>query len=77
MKLRLPANERLMRVGAVLALIALPLLVWSVFDPTVWPLMGALTLGQGLGTVSFLLYLVVVIRDLDLVNRLKGKREQP
>ncbi len=57
MKLRLPSNERLVRVAAVLALIALPLMVWSLFDPTVWPVLVALSVGQGLGTLSFLMSL--------------------
>lgn len=72
---RLPANEKLLRFAAVPALVALPLIVWSVFDPTVWPLMGALTIGQGIGSLSFLLFLIVVVRDLDVVGRLRKKRE--
>lgn len=74
MKLRLPSNERLLRVAAVFALLALPMMVWSVFDPTVWPLMGALTIGQGIGTFSFVLFLVVVARDLDVLGRLRRRR---
>lgn len=73
MKLRLPSSERLLRVAAVLALVALPLMVWSVFDPRVWPIMGALTIGQGIGTFSFLLFLVVVVRDLDIVGKLRRR----
>jgi hypothetical protein len=74
MKLRLPPNERLLRVAAVAALIALPLMVWSVFDPTVWPLMGALTIGQAIGTLSFLLFLIAVARDLDILRRDRADR---
>lgn len=77
MKLRLPSNEKLLRFGAYVALAALPLLVWSVFDPTVWPLMGALTVGQGIGTLSFVLYLVVVVRDLQIVEKLRRRRNTP
>jgi hypothetical protein len=64
MKLRLPPSDKLLRVACVLALVALPLMVWSVLDPTVWPVLVALSVGQGIGTLSFLLFLVVVIRDL-------------
>ena len=74
MKLRLPSNERLVRVAAVLALIALPLMVWSLFDPTVWPVLVALSVGQGLGTLSFLMFLVVVARDLHLQRSLASRR---
>lgn len=70
MKLRLPSNERLLRVASVLALVALPLMVWSLFDPTVWPVLVALSLGQALGTLSFLMFLVVVGRDLHLQRSL-------
>lgn len=73
MKLRLPSSERLLRGAAILALVALPLMVWSIFDPRVWPIMGALTIGQGIGTFSFLLFLVVVVRDLDVVGKLRRR----
>jgi len=63
---RLPPNERLTRIACLLALVALPLMVWSVFDPTVWPVLLALSVGQGLGTLSFVLFLVAVGRDLHL-----------
>lgn len=64
MKLRLPTNDTLLRIACVLALVALPLMVWSVFDPRVWPVLIALSVGQGIGTLSFVLFLVVVARDL-------------
>ncbi len=61
--MKIPSNERLIRAAAVLAIVALPLMVWSVFNPTVWPILVALSLGQGLGTLSFLMFLVVVVRE--------------
>ncbi|AKV00470.1 hypothetical protein AKJ09_07133 [Labilithrix luteola] len=73
MKFRIPSSEKLLRVAAILALMALPLMVWSVFDPRVWPIMGALTIGQGIGTFSFLLFLVVVVRDLDVLGKLRRR----
>lgn len=71
MKWTLPTNERLLRIAAVMALVALLLMVWSVFDPTVWPLMIALTLGQGIGTFSFVIFLFVVGRDLAVARKLR------
>jgi hypothetical protein len=68
---QLPRNETLLRVACVLGLVALPLMVWSVFDPTVWPVLVALSIGQVIGTLSFVLFLVVVARDLDIVKRLR------
>lgn len=67
----LPRNETLLRVACVLGLIALPLMVWSVFDPTVWPVLVALSVGQVIGTLSFVLFVIAVARDLDIVKRLK------
>jgi hypothetical protein len=71
MKLRLPPSERLVRVACVLALVALPLMVWSVLDPRVWPVLVALSVGQGIGTLSFLLFLFVVARDLRIRAKLR------
>jgi len=76
MKLRFPSNDRLVRVAAILALVALPLMVWSVLDPRVWPVLVALSLGQIVGTVSFLLFLVAVARDLRVRDKVTaGRRE--
>ncbi len=71
MKLRFPSNERLVRVACILALVALPLMVWSVLDPRVWPVLVALSIGQGIGTFSFLLFLVAVARDLRVRSKLR------
>jgi hypothetical protein len=73
MKWTLPSSEKLVRVACVLALVALPLMVWSVFDPRAFPVLIALSLGQGIGTVSFLLFLTVVARDLRIKRRLSGQ----
>jgi hypothetical protein len=74
-KLRLPSNEKILRVACVLALVALPLMVWSVFDPRVWPVLVALSVGQGIGTLSFALFLVVVARDLGVKNKMRDEAE--
>ena len=71
MKLRLPSNERLVRVAAILALVALPLMVWSIVDPTVWPVLVALSVGQVIGTLSFVLFLVAVARDLQIKKKIE------
>ena len=70
MKLRIPSTERLLRAACVLALVSLPMMVWSLFDATVWPVLIALSLGQGLGTLSFALFLVAIARDLHLRRKL-------
>ncbi len=78
--MKLPEDRTLLRIACVMGLLALPLMVWSVLEPTVWPVLVALTLGQAIGTLSFVLYLVVVVRDLDVVKRFRGRaaaRKEP
>lgn len=55
---------RLLRGSAVCALLALALMVWGVLDPSPIALVVAMSVGQGLGTLSFALYALVVIVDL-------------
>lgn len=73
MKLRFPDPDRVLRVACVLALVGLALMTWSVVDPRVWPVLVALSAGQVIGTLSLLLYAVVVIRDLGILRRIRAK----
>ena len=73
---KLPSNEKIARIACVLALLALPLMVWSVFDPRVWPVLVALSVGQGIGTLSFLLFLFVVARDLNVKRKLRSSQQE-
>lgn len=57
-------QERLLRISAVLTLVALALMVWSVLVPTPLPVMLAMTVGQAIGTLAFAIYLGVVVRTL-------------
>jgi hypothetical protein len=54
----------LLRIAAVATLFALALMVWSVLVPDVIPIMVAMSVGQGLGTLAFACYGYVVIRDV-------------
>ena len=56
--------EKLVRVAAVLALIGLALFVWSVLDPRPVPVVVAMSVGQAIGTLSFLLYVLAFYLDL-------------
>jgi hypothetical protein len=60
---------RLLRWSAVLTLVALGLMVWSMIDPTPLPVMLAMTAGQGLGTLAFVFYLFVVLQDFRRARR--------
>lgn len=65
------SSESLVRFACVLGLSALALMVWSVLDATVWPILIALSAGQVLGTLSLALYLLAIARDVDLRRRLR------
>jgi hypothetical protein len=67
------STEKLLRIACALGLVALPLMVWSIFDPRVWPVLIALSFGQVVGTVSFVLYLLAIFRDLRIGKRLFGE----
>jgi len=54
----------LLRIASVLAIIGLALMVWGCLDQTPLPVILAMSIGQGFGILSFLLYLVVVVVDL-------------
>lgn len=72
-RIRAVRSETLVRAACWLGLVALPLMVVSVFHPTVWPVLAALSVGQGIGTLSFSLYLVAIARDLRIAARLRGE----
>ena len=53
-----------LRISAVLTLIGLGLMVWSMLVPTPLPVMLAMSVGQFLGTTAFAIYIVIVVRQL-------------
>jgi hypothetical protein len=65
-----------LRVSAVLTLIALALIVWSVLVPTPLPVMLAMTVGQGVGTVAFAIFGVIVFKDLTRSRRARRESLQ-
>jgi hypothetical protein len=58
-----------LRLAAVMTLLALALMVWSVLEPTPLPVMLAMTVGQGLGTASLAIFGLVVLKDLTRTRR--------
>jgi hypothetical protein len=56
--------ERRVARACVLALIALGLIAWSLVDPAPLPVIGAMTVGQLLGTLSLLFFLFAIVADL-------------
>ena len=58
------SRKRLITASCWLGLIGLGLMSWSLFDQGWIPVMAAMSVGQGIGTLSFALYLLVVIIEL-------------
>ena len=55
---------RLIAAACASAFVGLALMIWSVLDPRPIPVVVAMTVGQGFGTLSFLIYLFIVFMDL-------------
>jgi hypothetical protein len=70
-KIRGLSSMAMLRGSAVLTIVALGFMVWSMLDPTPLPVMLAMSAGQLFGTLAFALYLAVVIRDLRREQRAK------
>ncbi len=58
------SRSKLMIYACVLGLIALALMSWSLFDQGWIPVMVAMSVGQGIGTLSLVLFLAIAIIDL-------------
>jgi uncharacterized membrane protein YbhN (UPF0104 family) len=65
-----------LRMSAVLTLIGLALMVWSMLEPTPLPVMLAMTVGQGIGTMAFGIYAFIVVRELRRELR-RGRQRDP
>jgi MFS family permease len=64
-------SQKLVLASCVLGLIAMAMMCWSVLDPTPFPVLVAMSAGQGIGTLSLLCYLSAVFVE---VWRLRHKR---
>jgi len=53
-----------LRWSALLTLVGLGFMVWSMLEPTPLPVMLAMTVGQGFGSAAFGIYLYIVVREL-------------
>ncbi len=62
-----------LRIASVMTLFALALMVWSLFDPTIIPIIVGMSLAQVFGTISFAIYGVIVF--LDVTRKRRAKRE--
>jgi len=60
---------KLLRVSALLTVIGLAFMVWSLVQPTPLPVMLAMSVGQAFGMLAFGMYLYVIIVDLRRARR--------
>lgn len=58
------SRHRILKYACILGLIGLALMSWSLFSQGWIPVMMAMTVGQGIGTLSLVLFILVVIIDL-------------
>jgi hypothetical protein len=65
-----------LRLSALLTLIGLAFMVWSLLEPTPLPVMLAMTVGQAFGTAAFAIYLFIVVRELRR-EILRGRQRDP
>jgi hypothetical protein len=65
----------MLRTSAVLTLLALGLMIWSVLQPTPMPVMLAMSLGQALGTGAFALYALAILIDLRRSRRVRREEK--
>jgi hypothetical protein len=57
-------SSKLLRIAAVLTLVGLGLMLWSIFVPTALPVVLAMSLGQAIGILAFAMYGYVVLADV-------------
>jgi hypothetical protein len=63
------SSSRLIQLSAVLTMVALALMVWSMVSPTPLPVILAMSVGQVFGTLAFALYGIAIWRDLRRLRR--------
>jgi hypothetical protein len=66
----------LVRGAAILTLLALALMVWSMLDPTPLPVMLAMSVGQMFGTFAFALYGLAIYKDLRRIRRERRESQE-
>jgi hypothetical protein len=59
------SRSRILVYACLLGLIGLALMTWALFDQGWIPVMMAMSVGQGIGTVSLGLFILVIVIDMD------------
>ena len=61
--------KRLLFWAAMLTFVGLALMLWSMFQPTPLPVMLAMSVGQGIGTLAFAMYGFAILIDMRRTRR--------
>ncbi|MFO0725375.1 MAG: hypothetical protein U1E65_16445 [Myxococcota bacterium] len=61
---------RLLRLSCLLTLLGLLMCLWSLLSPKPIPVIMALSVAQGVGSLAFVIYLAVLYFDLRLARTL-------
>lgn len=77
MNLHIRRPSRVLQIACVMALVALAMMVWSLFDPRPLPVIAAMSVGQVLGTISFASFGLVILLDLRARLRLARAAKKP
>jgi hypothetical protein len=56
-------TRRILAAAASFAIVAVGLMIWSLFDPRPVPVIVAMSIGQALGTCSLMAFVYVVVAD--------------
>ena len=70
-----PRMVKLLRASAILTLVGLALMCWSVIEPTPLPTILAMSLGQLVGTTAFGMYILAIV--IDIRNDARMRRRRP
>lgn len=62
-------NRRILEGASVMTLVALGLMLWSEAVPKPLPVIVAMTVAQGIGTLSLLAFIWVVVSDVRTARR--------
>jgi hypothetical protein len=62
-------NRRILEAASVTTLVALGLMIWPLAVPKPLPVIVAMTIAQGIGTISLAAYLWVVVSDIRTARR--------
>lgn len=72
-----PSIERYVRFACYLALLALGMIAWALVRPQPLPVVAAMSVGQGIGTLSLLCFLYAVASDLRRTYSRAPEPERP